>query len=60
MKNKEAKDKSSSNSSLVLGTLDNLCNGFGVLIESLFPPWLNFNYTAIIFCQPVQRNQMKM
>lgn len=49
LKNKEAKDKSSYNYSLVFGTSDNLCNGFGALIESLSPPCLNFNYAAIIF-----------
>lgn len=48
LKNKEAKDKSSYNYSLVFGISDNLCNGFGALIESLFPPCLNFNYAAII------------
>ena len=41
LKNKEAKDKSSCNYSLVFGTSDNLCNDSGALIES-------FSYLVLI------------
>lgn len=51
----EQEGRRGNNYSLVLGTSDNLCNGFWALIESLFPPCLNFNYAAIIFTNLCKR-----